>query len=257
MGFYLRSKTATMSLEISSLAKKFGNQTALNNISLSIGKNEIIGLLGPNGAGKSTLMKSITGVLAIEEGEINFNGLNIAVNETESKRRIGFLPENNPLYPEMYIREYLSFVADLHKIPKERIDEVIELVGLTPEKSKKISQLSKGYKQRVGLAQAILHSPDLLILDEPTNGLDPNQIIEIRNVIREIGREKTVILSTHIMQEVEALCTRVILIHNGNIIQDSPVDEFKGKFESLEEAFASYTSTNIYRTPETESIETE
>jgi ABC-2 type transport system ATP-binding protein len=257
MGFYLSSKTATMSLEISSLTKKFGNQTALNNISLSIGKNEIIGLLGPNGAGKSTLMKSITGVLAIEEGEINFNGLNIAVNETESKRRIGFLPENNPLYPEMYIREYLSFVANLHKIPKERIDEVIELVGLTPEKSKKISQLSKGYKQRVGLAQAILHSPDLLILDEPTNGLDPNQIIEIRNVIREIGREKTVILSTHIMQEVEALCTRVILIHNGNIIQDSPVDEFKGKFESLEEAFASYTSTNIYRTPETESIETE
>lgn len=257
MGFYLRSKTATMSLEISSLTKKFGNQTALNNISLSIGKNEIIGLLGPNGAGKSTLMKSITGVLAIEEGEINFNGLNIAVNETESKRRIGFLPENNPLYPEMYIREYLSFVANLHKIPKERIDEVIELVGLTPEKSKKISQLSKGYKQRVGLAQAILHSPDLLILDEPTNGLDPNQIIEIRNVIREIGREKTVILSTHIMQEVEALCTRVILIHNGNIIQDSPVDEFKGKFESLEEAFAGYTSTNIYRTPETESIETE
>ncbi len=257
MGFYLSSKTATMSLEISSLTKKFGNQTALNNISLSIGKNEIIGLLGPNGAGKSTLMKSITGVLAIEEGEINFNGLNIADNETESKRRIGFLPENNPLYPEMYIREYLSFVANLHKIPKERIDEVIELVGLTPEKSKKISQLSKGYKQRVGLAQAILHSPDLLILDEPTNGLDPNQIIEIRNVIREIGREKTVILSTHIMQEVEALCTRVILIHNGNIIQDSPVDEFKGKFESLEEAFASYTSTNIYRTPETESIETE
>ncbi|QFG53066.1 ABC transporter ATP-binding protein [Chryseobacterium sp.] len=246
-----------MSLEISSLTKKFGNQTALNNISLSIGKNEIIGLLGPNGAGKSTLMKSITGVLAIEEGEINFNGLNIADNETESKRRIGFLPENNPLYPEMYIREYLSFVAHLHKIPKERINEVIELVGLTPEKSKKISQLSKGYKQRVGLAQAILHSPDLLILDEPTNGLDPNQIIEIRNVIREIGREKTVILSTHIMQEVEALCTRVILIHNGNIIQDSPVDEFKGKFASLEEAFASYTSTNIYRTPETESIETE
>lgn len=242
MGFYLSSKTATMSLEISSLTKKFGNQTALNNISLSIGKNEIIGLLGPNGAGKSTLMKSITGVLAIEEGEINFNGLNIADNETESKRRIGFLPENNPLYPEMYIREYLSFVANLHKIPKERIDEVIELVGLTPEKSKKISQLSKGYKQRVGLAQAILHSPDLLILDEPTNGLDPNQIIEIRNVIREIGREKTVILSTHIMQEVEALCTRVILIHNGNIIQDSPVDEFKGKYDSLEEAFASYTS---------------
>ncbi|MBA5246037.1 ATP-binding cassette domain-containing protein [Marnyiella aurantia] len=231
-----------MSLEIINLTKKFGPQTALNNINLQIGKNEIIGLLGPNGAGKSTLMKSITGVLAIEEGEIRFNGLDISANEIESKRTIGFLPENNPLYPEMYIKEYLSFVADLHKIPKQRIDEVIELVGLTPEKSKKIAQLSKGYKQRVGLAQAILHSPDLLILDEPTNGLDPNQIIEIRNVIREIGREKTVILSTHIMQEVEALCSRVILIHNGNIIQDSPVDEFKGKYNSLEEAFASYTS---------------
>jgi ABC-2 type transport system ATP-binding protein len=187
-------------------------------------------------------MKSITGVLRIDEGQIIFNTLDISQNEIQSKKSIGFLPENNPLYPEMYVKEYLSFVADLHKIPKERVDEVIEMVGITPEKSKKISQLSKGYKQRVGLAQAILHSPDLLILDEPTNGLDPNQIIEIRNVIKEIGREKTVILSTHIMQEVEALCTRVILIHNGNIIQDSPVEEFKGKFETLEEAFASYTA---------------
>ncbi|MBW8360404.1 MAG: ATP-binding cassette domain-containing protein [Weeksellaceae bacterium] len=231
-----------MSLQIISLTKKFGEQTALNDINLTIGKNEIIGLLGPNGAGKSTLMKSITGVLRIDEGQIIFNTLDISKNEIESKKNIGFLPENNPLYPEMYVKEYLSFVADLHKIPKERVDEVIEMVGITPEKSKKISQLSKGYKQRVGLAQAILHSPDLLILDEPTNGLDPNQIIEIRNVIKEIGKEKTVILSTHIMQEVEALCTRVILIHNGNIIQDSPVEEFKGKFETLEEAFASYTA---------------
>ena len=142
----------------------------------------------------------------------------------------------------MCIRDSLNFVADLHKIPKKRIDEVIALVGIVPEKSKKISQLSKGYKQRVGLAQAILHSPDLLILDEPTNGLDPNQIIEIRNVIKEIGKEKTVILSTHIMQEVEALCSRVILIHQGKIMQDSPIEEFKGKFGSLEEAFASYTN---------------
>lgn len=141
----------------------------------------------------------------------------------------------------MYVKEYLNFVADIHQISKERVDEVIELVGITPEKSKKISQLSKGYKQRVGLAQAILHSPDLLILDEPTNGLDPNQIIEIRNVIKEIGRQKTVILSTHIMQEVEALCSRVILIHQGNIIQDSQIEEFKGKYGSLEEAFANYT----------------
>ena len=230
-----------MSLHIINLTKKFGEQTALNSINIEINNNEIIGLLGPNGAGKSTLMKSVAGVLKIEEGEIIFNGKDIRENEIEAKKNIGFLPENNPLYSEMYVKEYLNFVADLHKISKERVDEVIDLVGITPEKSKKISQLSKGYQQRVGLAQAILHSPDLLILDEPTNGLDPNQIIEIRNIIKEIGKEKTVILSTHIMQEVEALCSRVILIHQGNIVQDSNIEEFKGKFESLEEAFASYT----------------
>lgn len=231
-----------MSLQIINLTKKFGEQTALNDINLNIDKNEIIGLLGPNGAGKSTLMKSIVGALKIDEGQIIFHEKDITKAETESKKNIGFLPENNPLYSEMYVREYLSFVAEIHKIPKSRVAEVIELVGISPEKSKKIGQLSKGYKQRVGLAQAILHQPDLLILDEPTNGLDPNQIIEIRNVIKEIGREKTVILSTHIMQEVEALCSRVILIHKGNIIQDSPIEEFKGKFGSLEEAFQSYTN---------------
>ncbi len=231
-----------MSLQIINLSKKFGEQTALNDINIEIGNSEIIGLLGPNGAGKSTLMKSIVGALKIDEGQILFNGKDITENEIESKKNMGFLPENNPLYPEMYVKEYLNFVADLHQIPKGRIDEVIELVGISPEKSKKISQLSKGYKQRVGLAQAILHSPDLLILDEPTNGLDPNQIIEIRNVIKEIGKEKTVILSTHIMQEVEALCSRVILIHQGNVIQDSQIDEFKGKYGSLEEAFTSYTN---------------
>ena len=189
----------------------------------------------------ANLMKSVAGVLKIEEGEIIFNGKDIRENEIETKKKIGFLPENNPLYGEMYVKEYLNFVADLHKISKQRIDEVIDLVGITPEKSKKISQLSKGYQQRVGLAQAILHQPDLLILDEPTNGLDPNQIIEIRNIIKEMGKEKTVILSTHIMQEVEALCSRVILIHQGNIVQDCNIEEFKGKFSSLEEAFASYT----------------
>ncbi len=231
-----------MSLQIINLTKKFGQQIALNDINLSIDKNEIIGLLGPNGAGKSTLMKSIVGAIKIDEGQIIFQGKDITESETESKKNIGFLPENNPLYNEMYVKEYLQFVADIHKISKSRVDEVIDLVGITPEKSKKIGQLSKGYKQRVGLAQAILHQPDLLILDEPTNGLDPNQIIEIRNVIKEIGNEKTVILSTHIMQEVEALCNRVILIHHGNIIQDSPIEEFKGKFESLEEAFQRYTS---------------
>ena len=231
-----------MSLEIKNLTKKFGEQTALNNINIEIKKNEIIGLLGPNGAGKSTLMKSIVGVLKIDEGEIIFDGKNIAENEIQTKEKIGFLPENNPLYNEMYVKEYLQFVGDIHKITKEKVDEIIDLVGITPEKSKKIAQLSKGYKQRVGLAQAILHAPDLLILDEPTNGLDPNQIIEIRNVIKEIGQEKTVILSTHIMQEVEALCSRVILIHQGKIVQDTDIEEFKGKFNNLEEAFASYTS---------------
>jgi len=234
-----------MSLQVINLTKKFGEQTALNNINISIDKNEIIGLLGPNGAGKSTLMKSIVGALKIDEGEIIFNGKNISDNEIESKKSIGFLPENNPLYLEMYVKEYLQFVADIHKISHSRIDEVIDLVGITPEKSKKISQLSKGYKQRVGLAQAIIHQPDLLILDEPTNGLDPNQILEIRNVVKEIGKEKTVLLSTHTMQQVEALCTRVILIHKGNIIQDSNIEEFKGKFSSLEEAFANYTQSVV------------
>lgn len=230
-----------MSLQIINLTKKFAEQIALNTINIEINNNEIIGLLGPNGAGKSTLMKSIVGALKIDQGAILFDGKDIRENEIAVKKKMGFLPENNPLYREMYVKEYLNFVAELHRISKERIDEVIDLVGITPEKSKKISQLSKGYQQRVGLAQAILHSPDLLILDEPTNGLDPNQIIEIRNVIKQIGKEKTVILSTHIMQEVEALCTRVILIHEGNIIQDTNIEDFKGKYGSLEEAFASYT----------------
>lgn len=233
-----------MSLEIINLTKKFGNQTVLDQINLRIEKNEIIGLLGPNGAGKSTLMKSISGVLKIDEGSILFQNQNISQNEIETKKKIGFLPENNPLYLEMYVKEYLEFVANIHQITHDKIDELIELVGITPEKNKKIHQLSKGYKQRVGLAQAIINSPDLLILDEPTNGLDPNQIIEIRNVIKEVGKEKTVILSTHIMQEVEALCTRVVLIHQGKIIQDCPIGEFKGKYESLEEAFQEYTSAN-------------
>lgn len=231
-----------MSLKIQGLTKKFGEQTALNNINIEINKNEIIGLLGPNGAGKSTLMKSIVGSLKIDEGQIFLDDLDITTNEIECKKKIGFLPENNPLYLDMYVQEYLEFVGNIHKIGKETINKVIELVGITPEKNKKIQQLSKGYKQRVGLAQAILHEPDLLILDEPTNGLDPNQILEIRNVIREIGQQKTVILSTHIMQEVEALCSRVILIHKGNILHNSPIQEFKGKFNTLEEAFASYTS---------------
>lgn len=230
-----------MSLQIIDLTKKFGEQTALNNINLNIKKNEIVGLLGPNGAGKSTLMKSITRVLKIETGQILFQGKDISQSPIESKKNIGFLPENNPLYQDMFVKEYLNFVANIHKISSKIVNEVIDLVGITPEKSKKISQLSKGYKQRVGLAQAIIHQPDLLILDEPTNGLDPNQIIEIRNLIKEISLEKTIILSTHIMQEVEALCSRVILIHKGNILQDCSIEDFKGKFQNLEEAFQYYT----------------
>lgn len=230
-----------MSLQINKLTKKYGEQLVLNNINITINKNEIVGLLGPNGAGKSTLMKSIVGAATVDEGDILFNEKDVVENEIEAKQGMGFLPENNPLYQDMYVKEYLSFVADIHKLPKGRIQEVIEQVGLTQEQTKKISQLSKGYKQRVGLAQAIIHQPDLLILDEPTNGLDPNQIIEIRNVIKEVGKGKTVILSTHIMQEVEALCSRVILIHKGNIIQDCSIDDFKNKYQTLEEAFQSYT----------------
>ena len=231
-----------MSLKIKNLTKKFGEQVALSNININIEKNGIIGLLGANGAGKSTLMKSIVGGLKIDSGEILFNNKDITTNEVETKSKIGFLPENNPLYLDMFVKEYLQFVANIHKIPYENVEKVINLVGLTPEKSKKIKQLSKGYKQRVGLAQAIVHRPDLLILDEPTNGLDPNQIVEIRNLIKEIGQEKTIIISTHIMQEVEALCSRVILIHKGNIIQDCPIDVFKGKFQNLEDAFQYYTA---------------
>lgn len=230
-----------MSLHIQNLTKKFGDQVALNGINISIDRNEIIGLLGPNGAGKSTLMKCIVGIHHFDEGQIVFNGNDILEEEIASKKNIGFLPENNPLYLDIYVKESLQFLANVHQISKSRIEEVIDLVGLTPEKNKKIGQLSKGYQQRVGLAQAIMHEPDLLILDEPTNGLDPNQIIEIRNVIKKIGEEKTVLFSTHIMQEVEALCTRVILIHQGNILQDCAIEDFKGKFSSLEEAFASYT----------------
>lgn len=229
-----------MSLQITGLTKRFGEQIALNDINITIQKGEIVGLLGANGAGKSTLMKSIVGAVKIEHGNIQINGLDIAQQPIQAKRQIGFLPENNPLYLEMYVREYLSFIADIHGISFKEVEQVIQEVGLYPESQKKIKQLSKGYKQRVGLAQAIIHRPDLLILDEPTNGLDPNQIIEIRNIIRNIGKEKTVLLSTHIMQEVEALCTRIILIDKGKILQDMSVKDFKGRYKNLEEAFAGY-----------------
>lgn len=226
-----------MGIIIKDLVKKYGEQLALNNVSFSINNGEVVGLLGPNGAGKSTLMKSITNAIYTDSGEILVNELNVSTQPIASKKLIGFLQENNPLYMDMYVKEYLEFVTNIRNVPPSKIEEVIEKVGLTPEKHKKIYQLSKGYKQRVGLAQAIISSPEILILDEPTNGLDPNQIIEIREVIREIGKQKTVILSTHIMQEVEALCSRVILLNKGKIVADQSIEEFKGQYKSLEEAF--------------------
>ena len=230
-----------MGIIITELVKKYGEQVALDKVSFSINNGEVVGLLGPNGAGKSTLMKSITNAINADSGEISVNDFNVSTQPIESKKLIGFLQENNPLYMDMYVREYLEFVTNIRNVPKSKIDEVIEKVGLSPEKHKKIHQLSKGYKQRVGLAQAIISRPEILILDEPTNGLDPNQIIEIREVIKEIGKEKTVILSTHIMQEVEALCSRVILLNKGKIVADQPIEEFKGQYKNLEEAFHVFT----------------
>lgn len=238
---FKRPYTLIMGIKIDNLSKSYGNQKALDSVSFSIKSGEVVGLLGPNGAGKSTLMKSVTGAILPDSGEIKVDEFSVLNQPIETKKRIGFLPENNPLFYEMYVREYLKFVADIRNEKKERIEEVIKKVGLTPESHKKIGQLSKGYKQRVGLAQAILSNPDILILDEPTNGLDPNQILEIRDVIREIGKSKTVILSTHIMQEVEALCSRVILLNKGKIVSDSPIEEFKGQYKSLEDAFHQLT----------------
>lgn len=211
-----------MSIVVSNLSKVFGAQTAVNNISFSVNKGEILGFLGPNGAGKSTTMKMITGYLLPDDGKIDVCGITVSENNIETKKKIGYLPEANPLYTDMYVKEYLSFIASLHKLDniQLRVEEVIKTVGLTPECHKKIGQLSKGYKQRVGLAAALVHDPEVLILDEPTSGLDPNQIIEIREVIKKLGEQKTILFSSHIMQEVEALCERVIIINKGNIVAD-------------------------------------
>ena len=213
-----------MSIEVKNISKSYGDQKALDNISFSIKKGEIVGFLGPNGAGKSTLMKILTTYLAADEGTALVNGQDINNNPKEVQLSIGYLPEHNPLYLDLYVREYLAFNADVYKVAKSRIDEVIQLTGLNTESHKKISQLSKGYRQRVGLANALLHNPDVLILDEPTTGLDPNQLLEIRNVIKNAGKNKTVFLSTHIMQEVEAICDRVIIIDKGKIVADKKLD---------------------------------
>jgi ABC-2 type transport system ATP-binding protein len=212
-----------MSILVTGVSKFYGDQKALDNISFEVGTGEIVGFLGPNGAGKSTMMKIITGFIPASSGKVTVNGLAVEADSSEVKKQIGYLPENNPLYPEMYVREYLGFVASIYKSgisEKKQIDNIIELTGLAPEQNKKIGSLSKGYRQRVGLAQALIHNPAVLILDEATTGLDPNQIVEIRNLIKEAGKEKTVMLSTHIMQEVEAICDRVIIIDKGIIVAD-------------------------------------
>ncbi|MFN3300134.1 MAG: ATP-binding cassette domain-containing protein [Sediminibacterium sp.] len=231
-----------MSIVVSHLVKNYGTQIAVNDLSFSLEKGEIVGFLGPNGAGKSTTMKMITGSIEPDAGFIEVNGINMSKDPITAKRRIGYLAESNPHYYDLYIKEYLEFVAHVHEIKEvqKQITKVIEQVGLGPEQHKKIGQLSKGYKQRVGLAAAIIHEPDVLILDEPTTGLDPNQIIEIRQLIKELGQNKTVLFSSHILQEVEAICGRVIIIHKGNLVANQPIHELNQN-NSLEQVFRSLT----------------
>jgi ABC-2 type transport system ATP-binding protein len=218
-----------MSIEVKNLLKQYGEQKAVNSISFKVEKGEIVGFLGPNGAGKSTTMKIITGYLQQTGGEAWVCGINVAEQPLETKKKIGYLPELNALYYDMYVREYLGFIAEVHQVTnsKTKIEEVIALTGLTVESKKKIGQLSKGYKQRVGLAAALIHDPEVLILDEPTSGLDPNQIIEIREVIKKQGKDKTVLFSSHILQEVEAICDRVIIINKGNLVADDKLSNLR------------------------------
>jgi len=216
-----------MSIVVENITKKYGNQKVLDAVSFRIESGEIVGFLGPNGAGKSTMMKIITTYISQSDGIVSVNGYNVLTEPMLVKQSVGYLPEHNPLYLEMYVKEYIQFNASVHNVDKKRIDEVIAQVGLTPEVHKKISQLSKGYRQRVGLAVALLHNPEVLILDEPTTGLDPNQLVEIRGLIKAIGKTKTVLFSTHIMQEVEAVCDRVIIINKGKIVTDKKVKDLK------------------------------
>ncbi|OSY86990.1 gliding motility protein GldA [Tenacibaculum holothuriorum] len=222
-----------MSIQLSSISKVYGNQTAVNSISFEAKKGEIVGFLGPNGAGKSTTMKILTGYIQPTEGEVLVGGIDVLKNPIEAQKKVGYLPEHNPLYLDMYVREYLQFQAEIYNVDKEEVNKVIEKVGLTPEVSKKIGKLSKGYRQRVGLAAAILHNPEVLILDEPTTGLDPNQLVEIRALIKELGKDKTVLLSTHIMQEVEAVCDSVIIINKGEIVSNTSLQELKTSNEQV------------------------
>lgn len=218
-----------MSIEVNQLSKTYGDQFAVKQLSFQVQKGEIMGFLGPNGAGKTTTMKMITGILAPDSGTASICGYTLEEDPIAYKRCIGYLPENNPLYSDMYIQEYLHHCGAIYQLSnlKQRIAEVIEMTGVGPEMHKKINELSKGYKQRVGLAQAILHNPEVLILDEPTSGLDPNQLVEIRNTIRAFGQDKVVLFSTHIMQEVEAICNRVLIIHQGAKVADCSIDQLQ------------------------------
>jgi len=229
-----------MSIQVNSVTKSYGTQLALKELSFSANKGEIIGLLGPNGAGKSTIMKIITGYILPTKGAVYVSGIDILKSPIEAKAKIGYLPEQNPLYQEMYVKEYLEFQESILKVAKKTIITVIETVGLTPEMHKKIGQLSKGYQQRVGIAAAIIHNPEVLILDEPTTGLDPNQLQEIRTLIKKLGKEKTILLSTHIMQEVEALCDRVIIIKKGELLIDESIKKLKGNNEQIIEVTFDY-----------------
>lgn len=218
-----------MSVEVKNLFKYYGNQAAVKDISFNVNRGEIVGFLGPNGAGKSTTMKVITGYISASSGEVKVCGKSVSMDSLETRKIIGYLPENNPLYLDMYVKEYLRFVANIYKIDnvKARITDIIKKVGLDLEQNKKIGALSKGYRQRVGLAQAIIHDPKVLILDEPTSGLDPNQLVEIRQLIKSIGKEKTVMLSTHIMQEVEAICNRIVIINKGEIVANDKAKDLQ------------------------------
>lgn len=216
-----------MSIEVQNISKVYGEQKALNNISFSVNTGEIVGFLGPNGAGKSTLMKILTTYINATKGVAKVSDFNVVLNKEDVQKNVGYLPEHNPLYLDMYVKEYLKFNADIYNTSNTRINDVITLTGLTPEAHKKIGELSKGYRQRVGIANALLHDPSVLILDEPTTGLDPNQLVDIRHLIKNIGKDKTVFLSTHIMQEVEAICDRVIIINKGEIVADKKLEDLR------------------------------
>lgn len=253
-----------MSITVEKISKTYGDQKALDGVSFSIEAGEIVGFLGPNGAGKSTMMKILTTYLQASEGQAVVNGYNVNSEQMAVKKSIGYLPEHNPLYLDMYVREYLLFNAEIYKIPKEEVEPVLAKTGLTPEANKKIGQLSKGYRQRVGLASALLHDPQILILDEPTTGLDPNQLIEIRQLIKNVGKKegdsgngKTVLLSTHIMQEVEAICDRVIIINKGKIVLDEKLDDLKKNQKQIIEVEFDYRVEEIalQQLPSIENIE--